>query len=67
METTRVIIDTDVLVDLLRNVTRVVNSISEMERKGCLLTTTTVNAFELFYGTYKSRTARKTWPPPRLC
>ena len=59
METTRVIIDTDVLVDLLRNVARVVDSISEMERKGCLLATTTVNAFELFYGAYKSKNRQK--------
>jgi len=59
METTRIIIDTDVLVDLLRNVARVVDSISEMERKGCLLATTTVNAFELFYGAYKSKNRQK--------
>jgi len=59
MEATRVIIDTDVLVDLLRNVARVVDSISEMERKGCLLAITTVNAFELFYGAYKSKNRQK--------
>jgi len=59
METTRIIIDTDVLVDLLRNVARVVDSISEMERKGCLLATTTVNAFELLYGAYKSKNRQK--------
>ena len=59
METAKVIIDTDVLIDLLRNVTKVVDSISEMERKGCLLATTTVNAFELFYGAYKSKNQQK--------
>jgi hypothetical protein len=32
METTRVIIDTDSLMDLLRNITKVVDSISEMDK-----------------------------------
>ncbi len=59
METTRVIIDTDVLVDLLRNVKKIVDFISEKEREGCLLATTTVNAFELFYGAYKSKDRQK--------
>lgn len=59
METARVIMDTDILIDLLRNETKVVDSISEMERKGWLLATTIINAFELFYGAYKSKNCQK--------
>lgn len=59
METNRVTIDTDILIDLLRNKTKVVNSISEMETKGYSLATTTINAFELFYGAYKSEKREK--------
>jgi predicted nucleic acid-binding protein len=51
--------DTDILIDLLRNETKVVDSISEMERKGWLLATTIINAFELFYGAYKSKNRQK--------
>ena len=59
MENTRVAIDTDILIDLLRNVTKVVDSISEMERKGYMLATTIINAFELFHGAYKSKKREK--------
>lgn len=59
METNRVAIDTDILIDLLRNKTKVVNSLSEMETKGYSLATTTINAFELFYGAYKSKKCEK--------
>jgi len=59
METTRAVIDTDILIDLLRNVTKVIDSITRMERKGCLLATTTINAFELFHGAYKSKRREK--------
>jgi predicted nucleic acid-binding protein len=59
METNRVVIDTDILIDLLRNATKVVDSISEMERKGYLLATTIINAFELFHGAYKSKRREK--------
>lgn len=59
METNRAVIDTDVLIDLLRNVTRVVDSLTEMERKGYLLATTIINAFELYHGAYKSKRREK--------
>jgi len=59
METTRVVIDTDILIDLLRNVAIVVDSVSEMEGKGYLLATTIINAFELFHGAYKSKKREK--------
>lgn len=55
MEITGVIIDTDILIDLLRNVEKVVGFIGEMERKGYSLSTTIINAFELYYGAYKSK------------
>lgn len=55
MEITRVVIDTDILIDLLRNITDAVHSVTEMERRGYQLSTTIINAFELFHGAYKSK------------
>jgi len=55
METARVVIDTDILIDLLRNIRKVVDFIGEMEGKGCVLSTTIMNAFELYHGAYKSK------------
>jgi len=55
METARVVIDTDILIDLLRNMRKIVDFIDGMERKGCLLSTTIINAFELYHGAYKSK------------
>jgi len=55
METTRVVIDTDILIDLLRNVKKVLEFIGNMERKGYILSTTIINAFELYHGAYKSK------------
>jgi len=55
MEITRVVIDTDLLIDLLRGVKETVDFIGEMETKGYLLATTIVNAFELYHGAYKSK------------
>lgn len=55
MELLKVCIDTDVLIDNLRNNEKVVNYITDLENKNVMLSTTTVNAFELYYGAYKSR------------
>jgi len=55
VEITRVAIDTDVLIDLLRNMRKVVDFIGDMERKGYLLSTTVINAFELYHGAYRSK------------
>jgi len=55
MENTRVVIDTDILIDLLRNVKKVFEFIGNMERKGYVLSTTIINAFELYHGAYRSK------------
>jgi len=55
METTRVVIDTDLLIDFLRGVGETVDFLGKMENKGYLLATTIVNAFELYHGAYKSK------------
>ena len=55
MEATRTVIDTDILIDLLRNVKKVVGFLAEIEERGKLLSTTAVNAFELYHGANKSR------------
>jgi predicted nucleic acid-binding protein len=55
MELLKLCIDTDVLIDNLRNKEKIVNYIIDLENKNVTLSTTTVNAFELYYGAYKSR------------
>mgnify|MGYP001089401154 CR=1 FL=1 len=55
MEATRTVIDTDILIDLLRNVKKVVAFLAEIEERGNLLSTTVINAFELYLGAHKSR------------
>jgi predicted nucleic acid-binding protein len=61
METARdqVVIDTDILVDILRNVRKTVDFITELEKKEYLFSTTVVNVFELYYSAYKSRNRAK--------
>src|SRR3990170_4299326 len=55
MEATRTVIDTDILIDLLRNVKKAVAFLTEIEESGSLLSTTVINAFELIHGAHKSR------------
>ena len=55
METPRTIIDTDLLIDLLRNEKEAVALVTQIEEKKNLLSTTTINAFELYYGAHKSK------------
>lgn len=55
MELDKVCIDTDVLIDNLRNNKKVVSYVADLENRNVILSTTTVNAFELYYGAYKSR------------
>ncbi len=59
METTSAIIDTDILIDLLRNQKEAVALVAELEKKKTLLATTVVNVFELHYGAHKSKRAEK--------
>ena len=58
MESTRVIIDTDILIDLLREKKEAQIIIKDLEKKGLVLCTTVVNEFELYIGVHKS-TKRK--------
>ena len=55
MEATRTVIDTNILIDLLRNVKKVVAFLTEIEESRSLLSTTVINAFELYHGAHKSR------------
>lgn len=65
VEIARVIIDTDILVDLLRNVEKIVNFLAGMEEKKITLSTTLINAFELYYGAYKSKRREENVPATR--
>lgn len=55
MDPTGTVLDTDILIDLLRNVKETVTFLSEMEENLTLLSTTAINAFELYYGAHKSQ------------
>lgn len=57
METNRTVIDTDILIDFLRNKKEAVALIAQLEEQKTLLCTTTINAFELYHGAYKSNFA----------
>lgn len=59
MEPAKTIIDTDILIDVLRSKKEAVALVSELETKKFLLATTTVNAFELYYGAHKSNQPEK--------
>ena len=59
MEPAKIIIDTDILIDVLRSKKEAVALVSELETKKFLLATTTVNAFELYYGAHKSNQPEK--------
>jgi len=58
-EDLRVCIDTDILIDLLRNIGYAVNSFKELENKNAELSTTAINSFELYYGAYKTEKKEK--------
>ena len=57
----KICIDTDILVDFLRNEEKAVEFIKEHEERN-ELATTHINLFELYYGAYKSnkKTENKT-------
>jgi len=48
-----IVIDTDILIDLLRNKTYAIRKIKELE-KNEELATTDINAFEIYFGAYNS-------------
>ena len=56
----RTIIDTDILIDFLRNKKEAVAFITQLEEKKTLLFTTAINAFELYYGAHKSKQSAQT-------
>jgi tRNA(fMet)-specific endonuclease VapC len=60
MESDRAIIDTDILIDFLRNRKESVVFVTQLEKKKTLLSTTAVNAFELYYGAHKSKQSTQT-------
>ena len=54
-----VCLDTDILIDHLRGDERVVHPIEELEEGGNILSTTTINSFELYYGAQKTEKKEK--------
>jgi tRNA(fMet)-specific endonuclease VapC len=59
METIKTVIDTDLLIDLLRNQKQAVAFVTELERKNVILATTAINIFELHHGAHKSQESEK--------
>jgi tRNA(fMet)-specific endonuclease VapC len=59
METVKTVIDTDLLIDLLRNQKQATAFITKLEEKNYILTTTAVNIFELHHGAHKSVESEK--------
>ncbi len=53
-----IVVDTDVLIDLLREKEYAVKKIKELE-KNETLSTTDINAFELYFGAYNSKKKEK--------
>ncbi len=59
METLKTVIDTDLLIDLLRNQKRATAFVAKLEEKNYVLATTTINIFELHHGAHKSQESEK--------
>jgi tRNA(fMet)-specific endonuclease VapC len=59
METVKTIIDTDLLIDLLRNQKQATAFVAELEQKNHVLATTAINVFELHHGAHKSQEKEK--------
>ncbi len=66
MENSRVVLDTDILIDLLRNKKEANALILGLERKGFSFSTTAVNAYELYYGAHKSTHRKKSLQTTRM-
>ncbi len=54
----KIVIDTNMLIDLMRNVPKITDAIKRLENENELCTTD-INAFELYWGAYKSRQHEK--------
>jgi tRNA(fMet)-specific endonuclease VapC len=59
METVKTVIDTDLLIDLLRNQKQTAAFILGLEHKNTVLATTAINIFELHHGAHKSQESEK--------
>ena len=59
-----IVVDTDVLIDMLREKEYAILKIKELEKKE-ELATTDINAFELYFGAYKSRQRNKNFSSTR--
>lgn len=59
METVKTVIDTDLLIDLLRNQKQAAAFIAKLEEKNYFLATTAINVFELHHGAHKSEESEK--------
>jgi tRNA(fMet)-specific endonuclease VapC len=59
METVKTVIDTDLLIDLLRNQKQTAAFILGLEHKNTALATTAINIFELHHGAHKSQESEK--------
>ena len=60
MEPNRTIIDTDILIDFLRNHKESVEFVTQLEKKRIILSSTAINAFELYHGAHKSKQPAQT-------
>jgi predicted nucleic acid-binding protein len=59
METLKTVIDTDLLIDLLRNQKQTTAFVAKLEEKNYVLATTAINVFELHHGAQKSEESKK--------
>jgi tRNA(fMet)-specific endonuclease VapC len=59
LETIKTIIDTDILIDVLRNKKQAITFITALEAENLILSTTAINIFELHHGAHKSKDREK--------
>ncbi len=59
METSKIVIDTNILIDLLKNRQEAHTLISRLEEEKNVLCTTVVNVYELYYGIHKVKQEKK--------
>jgi predicted nucleic acid-binding protein len=55
MESSRVVIDTDILIDLLKDREQARTLLRNLEKKNHVFCTTVINVYELYYGLHKIR------------